>query len=249
MRQFLERAIQAVEFAPWLTRERLLRWGKVCALLSLALLAYDLVAYPANGGTNGRDFFGFWSSSALAAAGRPEAAYVIGPLRTFEQSTMYPPIMMVLCWPLSSFSYSHALLVWVGLGAALYVWSLFRLVDWRMAALATVGTPAAFWDLFSRQNGYFTAVLLLWGLRFVERRPISAGMLLGTLCFKPQLGVLVPVALAAGGYWRAFASATVSVALLLTASVIVLGPDTWISFFHRTRPAASADRGRALVVD
>lgn len=126
MRQFLERAIQAVEFAPWLTRERLLRWGKVCALLSLALLAYDLVAYPANGGTNGRDFFGFWSSSALAAAGRPEAAYVIGPLRTFEQSTMYPPIMMVLCWPLSSFSYSHALLVWVGLGAALYVWSLFR---------------------------------------------------------------------------------------------------------------------------
>ncbi|HUC71910.1 MAG TPA: glycosyltransferase family 87 protein, partial [Stellaceae bacterium] len=102
-----------------------------------------------------------------------------------------------------------------------------------MAALATVGTPAAFWDLFSRQNGYFTAVLLLWGLRFVERRPISAGMLLGTLCFKPQLGVLVPVALAAGGYWRAFASATVSVALLLTASVIVLGPDTWISFFHR----------------
>jgi arabinofuranan 3-O-arabinosyltransferase len=233
MRKFLESAIDAVKYAPWLTLKRLLRWGLVCALLSLAVLGCDSVAHRVGGAVNGRDFFGFWSSVVLAAAGRPDAAYAIGPFRTFEQSTMYPPTMMVLCWPLARLSYVPALLAWVLLGAALCAWSLSRLVGWRMAALATVGTPAAFWNLVSRQNGCFTAVLLFWGLSLIERRPVSAGILLGTLSFKPQLGLLMPVALAAGGHWRAFISATVWVALLVAASVLVLGPEAWISFFHR----------------
>ncbi len=206
MRKFLDSASNAVKYAPWITRKRLLRWGTGLRVAVARRTRLRCRRLSRGRSVNGRDFFSFWSSAVLAAAGRPDAAYAIGPFRTFEQSTMYPPTMMLLCWPLTRLSYVPALLAWVLLGAALCAWSLSRLVGWRMAALATVGTPAAFCNLVSRQNGYFTAVLLFWGLTLTERRPVSAGLLLGTLSFKPQLGVLLPVALVAGRHWRACGS-------------------------------------------
>ena len=39
------------------------------------------------------------------------------------------------------------------------------------------------------QNGFYTAALFASGLTLVERRPIAAGILLGLLCCKPQLGL------------------------------------------------------------
>jgi len=99
--------------------------------------------------------------------------------------------------------------------------------------LATVGAPAAFWNLMSGQDGYFTAALLGSGLTLVERRPVVAGALLGTLCYKPQFGILLPIALAAGGYWRAFAASAGWIALLVVASTILFGPETWPAFLHR----------------
>lgn len=233
MPQLVQSAVDAVRYAHWLTRERLLRWGKVCAVLSIVLLAWDAAVHPATGVINGRDFFEFWSNTVLAIAGRAEAVYVAGPHHTLDQSLTYPPVMMLLCRPLAALSYDEALLLWGALGVALFAWSLSRLVGWPMAAVATIGAPAAFWNLLSGQNGYFTAVLLVWGLMLVERRPVSAGILLGTLCYKPQLVILVPVALAAGGCWRAFRAAALWVAILIIASVIVFGPDAWIGFFDR----------------
>ena len=44
-------------------------------------------------------------------------------------------------------------------------------------------------------------------VRDPERRPVLAGLLIGCLTWKPQFGILLPVALAASNRWRAFASA------------------------------------------
>ena len=54
-----------------------------------------------------------------------------------------------------------------------------------------------------------------------------AGGLLGLLIYKPQLGLLIPVALLAGRHWRAFASACVTAGALLAASALWFGPDVW----------------------
>ena len=181
----------------------------------------------------GGDFTIFWSGAVLAAAGQAEAAYVVGPNHTFEQALPYPPIMILLCRPLAGLSQTEALALWLLLGTALYACSLSRLVGWRIAALATFGTPAVFCNLICGQNGYFTAVLLGCGLTLVERRLMPAGILLGALCFKPQFGILLPVALAAGRYWKAAAAAAACVVFLTAASMILLGLDAWIGFFHR----------------
>ena len=241
MRQYLDIAAEAVKEARWLTRERLLRCGAFCAFVAIGVLALDLAAHTMPGLTDargehfGRDFVQFWSSARLAVTGRPEAAYVLGaPYHTTDQAISYPPIIMLLCWPLAGLSYAHALLAWGSLGFALFAWSLSRLVGWEMAVLASIATPAAFINVFLQQNGFYTAGLLACGLMLVERRPVSSGILLGLLCYKPQFGMLLCPALIAGGHWRVLLWAAATALVLAATSAIQFGPDTWIAFFART---------------
>jgi arabinofuranan 3-O-arabinosyltransferase len=241
MRQYLEKAADAVKYTRWLTRENLMRGGIFCALLSIVLFAHDAIANP--DARDQADFVNYWAGALLAATGRPEVAYDVGSYHVFQQSLVgpdmrwaiysYPPIMMLLCWPLAGLSMVHAWLVWVLSGIALCAWSLSRPVGWPMAALATIGTPAAFLNLICGQNGYYTAVLLVWGLSLVESRPSAAGILLGILCYKPHLGILLPVALVAGGHWRAFAAAAATVILLVAACTFAFGPSIWTGFLDR----------------
>ena len=232
MHRFIQIVFEGIKSARWLTRARLISWGGGFALLSLLLLAHDVISFP-TGVAEGGDFTIFWSGAVLAAAGRPEAAYAVGADHTFVQALPYPPITILLCRPLAIFSQTEALILWLLLGTGLYACCLSRFVGWRIAILATFGTPAALCDIICGQNGYFTAVMLGWGLALVDRRPVSAGILLGALCYKPQFGILLPVALAAGRHWRTPAAAAACVGLLMTASVILLGLDAWIGFFHR----------------
>jgi hypothetical protein len=80
------------------------------------------------------------------------------------------------------------------------------------------------------------------GLLLLDRRPVIAGVLVGLLCYKPQYGVLFPLILAASGRWRAFGSASVTVAAL-TIATIVLYPDAWRAFF------AKANETRTIILD
>lgn len=228
MQRYFEIATDTLREARWLTRERLLLYGAALAAVTIFVLAMNL------GERFGRDFLQFWASARLAAAGNPAAAYVLGaPDHITEQAISYPPVLMLLCWPLAAFSYLPAMVVWGTLGLTLFGWLLSRLVGWEMAVFAAIGTPAAFLNIFLQQNGYYTAALLAGGLMLVESRPLLAGVLLGTLCYKPQFGVLLLPALVAGGYWRVLAVAAVTALLLAAASAILFGPDTWTSFFGR----------------
>ena len=72
----------------------------------------------------------------------------------------------------------------------------------------------------------------------LRNRQVAAGVLIGLLAYKPQFGVLIPLALIAGGYWRAFFSASVTVIILLGFSTLLFGIEIWAAFFessHFTR--------------
>jgi len=97
--------------------------------------------------------------------------------------------------------------------------------------LALLAAPCSFLNLLAGQNGYYSAGLLAGGLMLLERRPIFAGVCFGCLAYKPQLAVLLPFALAAGGRWRAFAATAATVAVLLVASVALFGTAAWLNFF------------------
>jgi alpha-1,2-mannosyltransferase len=55
-------------------------------------------------------------------------------------------------------------------------------------------------------------------------------MVLGLLCYKPHFGLLVPVGLAFGGHWRAFAAAGATVICLIGLSMALFGIETWHAY-------------------
>src|SRR5208282_4425760 len=103
---------------------------------------------------------------------------------------------------------------------------------WLLVALAF---PAVLVNIGHGQNGFLTAALLGAALVQLDHRPLIAGILFGLLAYKPQFGLMIPLALTASGRWRSFAAAAATVALLAVATTIAFGPHVWQAFFDSTR--------------
>lgn len=243
--------LETLRYAEWLTPRRALRWSCAFLLLSAIVVTAHVVSHTAMGLTNrsgeqlGIDFINYWSGARFADRGQAALAYDFLFYDSFQKAVMgaaadakiygYPPIAMMLSWPLATLGFVWALVAWTAVGAAFCLLMLSRSFDWRWAALGTFSAPAALLNILTGQNGYFSAGLLGGGLTILERRPILAGLMFGLLSYKPHLGVLLPVALVAGGYWRAAVVATATVALLVLVSGLLLGVDAWIAFGHQMR--------------
>jgi alpha-1,2-mannosyltransferase len=100
--------------------------------------------------------------------------------------------------------------------------------DWLLLALAF---PAVLINVGHGHNGFLTAALLGGGLVILDRRPLAAGILFGLMAYKPQFGLMIPIALAAGGYWRTFAAAAVTAVTLTLLTTLVFGVQVWHAFF------------------
>ena len=244
------RAIDVVRRADWARTDIVLLIVMAFAVTSLSLAVQDVRFHATRGLTNalgdpvGDDFLNCWTGARLAADGRMAFAYDQERLHESEERLLgqptrtriyaYPPVMGLFLWPLASFSYLPALAIWSVIGAAVCAALLSRISGWLMAIGATIGAPAMYMNLHSGQNGYFTAAALVGGLLLVERRPMLSGFLFGLLCCKPQLALLLPVALLSGGHWRCAVASAATALVLIVTSLALFGSDTWIGFLHET---------------
>jgi hypothetical protein len=145
----------------------------------------------------------------------------------------------MMLMPLGALPYVAAWLVWSGLLYGFYALLMRRLADDGDRFMFLLLAPGAAVNLFFGQNGIFSTVLLGGGVLLLASRPMLAGILLGMLAYKPQLALLVPLALLAGREWRALTAALLSQLALMLASVLVLGADPWTAFLYKlTHPAA-----------
>ena len=101
--------------------------------------------------------------------------------------------------------------------------------------------PASLENIVHGQNGFLTAALLAGGLRLLAPRPVWAGILFGILTIKPQLGLLVPLALIAGRHWRALVAAAATTGVLVVLSILVFGVSPWLNFFQFHHPSQGPD--------
>jgi alpha-1,2-mannosyltransferase len=189
------------------------------------------------------DFVSFYAAGSLADAGTPElvydqAAHSAAEERATESGVeyrffYYPPVFLLLCAPLARLPYLAAFLVFEGATLILYLIVVRTILDaCSFAGLVPIlAFPAVFWTLGLGQNAFLTATLFGAGTLCVDRRPIAAGLFFGALCYKPHFGLLVPLALAAGGHWRAFAAAFTAAAALCLSSLMLFGWATWSNFF------------------
>ena len=110
-----------------------------------------------------------------------------------------------------------AFLVFEAATLILYLIVVRRTVGERSftALVPLLAFPAVFQTLGLRQNTFLTAALFGAGTIDIDRRPVIAGLFFGALCDDPHLGLLVPLALLAGGRGRALADAFGSIAARL----------------------------------
>jgi hypothetical protein len=80
------------------------------------------------------------------------------------------------------------------------------------------------------QNGFLTAALLGGALQLLDRKPWIAGVLIGLLAYKPQFGVLIPLALLASQRWSTIIAAVATIAALVAISFATLGGGVWHAF-------------------
>ena len=101
---------------------------------------------------------------------------------------------------------------------------------WSDVCLYALAVPAFFVNALTGQVGAWMAALGGAGLMLLERRPVLGGALLALLTAKPQLALLVPVALLFGRNWAALASFVATSAVLLLATFVLFGLDVWLGF-------------------
>lgn len=149
---------------------------------------------------------------------------------------MYPPPWLLLTIPLAWFSVVTSYSLFMAATAAFATIMAGRKNLWIW--MATLTSPAALWTMIPGQNSFLNIGLFYGGLRLLDRSPITAGILLGLLSYKPQLWILVPVALVAARRWQVLWWTVGTAACMALASLLVFGPAFWIQFLEMARESS-----------
>ena len=189
------------------------------------------------------DFFALWTSAVITHAGDAAVNFDADALHLRQIALgmdphahnpfPYPPTLLLLLGPLGRLTQLQAFYVFMAPAFAFYLIAMAsgRWREWWWSLGACIA-PATGITLISGQTGFLSGALMIGGLRLLPRHPVCAGVLFGLLTYKPQLGVLLPVALLAMGSWRAILAATATFAACVVASGLVYGFALWGLWAH-----------------
>jgi alpha-1,2-mannosyltransferase len=239
-----------------LTRKRLTLWGTVLLFLSWVIYVHTMIV-PGWTDRAGRfkasDYIYFYVMGSLVLEGRTDALYdpathlaesrrLVDPALTLyaPHSNYGPPVAFAFA-PLALLPLGWSLSVFLALSALCYgaaVWVVWRECDalrqhGRLIAILAAASPL-FLTLF-RYAQLSAFSLLLWAVAFValrRNRVFTAGLTIGCLSFKPQLGIVVGVVLIAAREWRAVAGAVAAVLGQLMVGWLVAGSATMMEYFR-----------------
>lgn len=180
---------------------------------------------------------------ADAAAWSARLREVHGPRFDAQHTWGYPPTMLLFAAPLAALPLGAAFAVWT-VGGLLALWLALRSraagpVPATAAALV-LASPASVESALAGQTGALAAALLFGALVHQTSRPAAAGAMLGALAAKPQIGLLVPVCLAARGSWRCFGWAAAFALGLAALSLVAFGRTAWEGFLFGQGAATAA---------
>jgi len=230
----------------WLTSKRLRTHGLLLLVTLWSFYLWTLTTpnlRDRDGNLKGTDFLHLYTLGALASEHRGGDLYdmkaqaTVAALRVPDAAgirylPLYPPQVSIFFIPLAHLSYSWALLVWWIFTTVLYgiccyfVWRAcphLRDSGWTVALLATA-YPAFFHLIAWGQTSAIALAcftLVFYSLR--NRRYFVAGLVLGCLIFKPQLGLAATILFISLGKWRLLAGTLLSAAIQVSAGIFYYG--------------------------
>jgi len=211
-------------------------------LAALSVVAWRLTAFKLARQPLFIDFLAMWTGGRAAHA-RPASAYDFAAIDraqawllgagVHDRPFPYPPGALLIFEPLGRWPFWAAAWTWIlltGAAFAVVIWSLLprpRGLGLGLVAL----TPGVVWAAFSGQIAFLIGALAIGGVALLRRRPLLAGALIGlAAAIKPTVLIMAPVALIAGGHWRALLASGVAGLAVILASAAVLGTAPWFAW-------------------
>jgi hypothetical protein len=244
--------------AGWLTAKRLRAHGTILALCLWSLYLWN-VATPSlrdrSGNLKGTDFLHLYSLGSLAAAHRGADLYDMNAQATLAAQRvpeaagirylpLYPPQVSVFLAPLARLSYSKALLLWWAFSAGVYAICCYG--TWRACpnlhqyagtvALLALAYPAFFHLIaWGQTSAVALACFTLMFLLLRNRQEFLAGVALGCLIFKPQLGLAAAIVFISVGSWKTVLGAALSAAGQLAVGLLYYGLEPFHQWIRMLR--------------
>src|SRR5208282_4928214 len=230
----------------WINGRRLRVHGAILALCLWSVYGWD-VATPGlgdrNGNLKGTDFSHLYTLGSLALAHRAVDLYNVDAQAELTAHRipaaagtryvpMYPPQVSIFFAPLAALPYGRALVIWLALSSLLYglccytLWlACPRLRNQRWTVLLLAIAFPGFFHLILWGQTSAIALACFTGAFFLLRdeRPFLAGLALGCLIFKPQLGIAAALVFASTRAWRVIAGGLLSAAAQLTVPALYYG--------------------------
>lgn len=185
----------------------------------------------------GADFVSFWAAGRLALAGRAVDAYNIALHHQVEEMVAphvglipfpYPPPFLILVAPFALVGFGLAFTFWSAITAGFYAFASSRVAPLRFAfSIAPAGV-----NFMIAQSGFLMGGLFILGLSLVASTPFAAGAVLGLLILKPQIALLLPVAMLAGREWRVIGGAIASSSAALLLGLMIFGWQAYEAFWN-----------------
>jgi Glycosyltransferase family 87 len=241
--------------AAWLTPNRLRAHGLLLALSLWSVYIWNMATpglLDRAGNLKGTDFLHFYTLGSLALGHRGTdlynmkaqselAAQRVPAAAGIQYLPLYPPQVSILFAPFARLSYPWALICWLTLSALIYGlcgYTLWRacpnLGKYRFTILILTLAFPAFWHLIAWGQTSALALtcftLAFFALR--AQREFLAGLALGCLIFKPQLGVVAAVIFVDARRWRVIAGALLSASVQMAVAWTYYGPDSLRSWLQ-----------------
>ncbi|MGA8763042.1 MAG: glycosyltransferase family 87 protein [Candidatus Sulfotelmatobacter sp.] len=182
----------------------------------------------------GGDLYNMQAQAELAAQRVPAAAGI-------RYLPLYPPQVSILFAPFALLSYGWALVLWLVLSAEIY--SLCAYAVWRacprlrkegrVVFILAIAFPA-FWHLIAwgQTSALALACFTLAFFALRNEREFLAGLALGCLIFKPQLGVAAGVIFIATQRWKVIAGAILSSSAQFAVAWLYYGAEPLVTWIH-----------------
>ncbi len=232
--------------ATWLTAKRLRAHGLILALCLWSVYLWN-VATPGlldrSGNLKGTDFLHFYTLGSLALAHRGAdlynmnaqsqlAAERVPAAAGIRYLPLNPPQVSIFLAPFARMPYAYALIFWLALSALVYgacCYDLWRacpnLRQHKLTVLILAIAFPAFWNLIAwgQTSALALACFTVAFLALRSQREFLAGLALGCLVFKPQLGVAAGIIFVVALNWKVIAGAFLSAAAQLTVAWLYYG--------------------------
>ena len=245
----------------WISDRRLRAHGTILALCLWSVYGW-MVATPGlrdrNGNLKGTDFSHLYTLGSVAlthravdlydAAAQTEiTARRIPGAAGVAYIPMYPPQVSIFFAPLAALPYSAALVIWLVISALVY--GLCCYVTWLACprlhnerwtvVLLAVAFPGFFHLIVWGQTSAMALACFTAAFFFLrDEKPFLAGLALGCLMFKPQLGIAAAFVFVYARAWRVVMGGLLSAAAQLVLPAIYYGPESLRAWARMTRSVA-----------